>query len=83
MNLGVNVAIEGFCSAMPPLSFIGNNDRQDYVVHDRKTIARIEAMPKWLSDPLEPRPWLSWSDCHVLDRIAPVYDGDHGDYEEV
>ena len=36
--------------------------------------AKIEAKPTWNPDPLEPRPWLSWSDCHVRDRICPACD---------
>lgn len=46
------------------------NDRKDYIRLKPKEIARIESLPQRFSDPLEPRPWLSWSDCHVIDRIA-------------
>jgi hypothetical protein len=48
------------------------NDQKDYLRLTLKEIARIESQPKRLPDPLEPRPWLSWSDCHVTACVAPA-----------
>jgi len=51
-------------------SFGEENGRRDYVRLTPQEIARMEPVPQWFPDPLEPRPWLSWSDCHVIDCIA-------------
>ncbi len=39
-----------------------------------KEIAKIEAIPVGNPDPLEPRPWLSWGDCHIKDCETPILD---------
>lgn len=73
-RIGINVSIEGFCSVSPSNSFLGRNDKKDYVCLSTKEIAAIEKQPERRLDLLEPRPWLSWSDCHVQDREAPSED---------
>ena len=47
-------------------------DRKDYIRLKPKEIARIESLPQRFSDPLEPRPWLSWSDCHICVCVVPA-----------
>ncbi len=72
-KLKVNVGIEGFCSGLRPESYIGHGDKKSLSRNKPKEIAAIIAStPKGKFDSLEPRPWLSWSDCFILDRDIPA-----------
>lgn len=73
-RIGVNVSVEGFCSVSVSAGYTGRNDRKDYVFCNENEIAKIKTIPVLASDPLEPRPWLSWSDCYVKDLEAPDSD---------
>lgn len=73
-QIGMNVGIEGFCSAGIPDNFTSRNDCKDYVFCSEAEIAEIQSKAVGSVDPLEPRPWLSWSDCFIKDCEAPAVD---------
>jgi len=71
-ELGKNVCAEGFCTPALAESFTEDNDRKEYICYGKKEIAIIDALPKMKPDWLEPRPWISWSDCHIRACVVPA-----------
>lgn len=68
---GYDVGITGFCAVSVSSDTVRQDDKAEYVLYDEKTKQHLLQTPPSPPDPLEPRPWLSWSDLFIKERRDP------------